>query len=153
MRILALGLLSLVGACSVASTSGRPGPEPAAGGVGIVCAPASSGLARSFREGIESLLSDSDSLAIATRQRWGVPVMAAEEISLETDRTTCRRGFDAYRAAWAGADSTAQRVIVLNFRDRRAILVEPRDFGIALVFGHMPTLVTDRSFNSIDLDW
>ena len=152
MRIIVTGILLLLSTYALASATGRTERQMAASGP-IVCAPASSSLARSFREGIEWLLSSSDSIAIESRQRWGIPITAPEGIVAETDSTTCRRGFDAYRAAWAGTDSMAERTIVLSFRDRRAILVEPSDFYSRPRMGHWPTLVTDTAFNAITLDW
>ena len=151
-RIMISGLFLLFGAYSLASATDRMKHQVTASGP-IVCAPASSSLARSFREGIEWLLSSSDSIAIESRQRWGIPITAPEGIVAETDSTTCRRGFDAYRAAWAGTDSMAERTIVLSFRDRRAILVEPSDFYSRPRTGHWPTLVTDTAFNAIVLHW
>lgn len=152
MRVIVGGILLLLSTYALASATDRTKRRMLASGP-IVCAPASSSLARGVRERIEFLLSDSDSIAIEARQRWGVPVTAPEGIVAETDSTTCRRGFDAYRAAWAGTDSMAERTIVLSFRDRRAILVEPSDFYSRPRTGHWPTLVTDTAFNAIVLHW
>ena len=153
MRIMICGLVLLFSAYALASATDRTKRQMAAPGQ-IICAPASSSLARGVRERIEFPLSDSDSIAIEARQRWGVPVTAPEGIVAETDSTTCRRGFDAYRAAWATtADSMAERAIVLSFRDRRAILVEPSEFYTKPSTGHLPILVTDTAFNAIVLHW
>lgn len=116
------GCMLLVGAVLCSAARGRPGvAQPM-----MTCRLLDDSTGTMLVQAITHMASGSDANSRRTRQRLGVPQLAAGDIALVTDEQTCRKAVTA-RNATQGVSTTGRRVYLVKVGRTRFAVLDPAD--------------------------
>jgi hypothetical protein len=125
--------------------------QPTSGAADGPCTPATNRFARSTQQYAAYFAADSDSLAVAARQAWGLAPVPASEITVVRDSVACARGLRLHQRSYPATRGYLDRVVVVRMGHLRAVTREPDD---PTRVGHQPMVVTDSTVTTVvDVHW
>lgn len=128
---------------SEAAGAGRPALQrfPRAG-----CEPDTSSFAGHLKHYYQLVVSDSDSVFVAVRERWPANLLPADSVTLIPDEDICAIARAAYNREFP-SDSTTGPVVVVKMGGMRVVVAVPPDLGQRT--GLVWNLVTDSTFTVV----